>query len=126
MNHTQAQFNRVGLLIHELEVHPSGGDAIGVAIDGNAHVAQNPWKRFGPLRNSLQATLNRTRIAGWAIEVLLGHCAYFSLVMRDVLGVFHSCYRFVQRRYSKAAVIWHEVRNELRAFKGMMMFVASR
>jgi hypothetical protein len=51
---------------------------------------------------------------------------YLSLVMRDVLCVFHACYRFVQRHYSKAAVMWHEVRNELRAFKGMMIFVASR
>ena len=117
MNHTQAQFNHDGLLIHELEVHPSGGDAIGVTIDGASHVL---------LRKALQATLNRTRIAGWVIEVLLGHCTYFSLVMRDVLCVFHSCYRFVQRHYSKAAVMWHEVRNELRAFKGMMIFVASR
>jgi hypothetical protein len=88
MNHTQAQFNHDGLLIHELEVHPSGGDAIGVTIDGASHVARNTWKRFGLLRKALQATLNRTRIAGWVIEVLLGHCTYFSLVMRDVLCVF--------------------------------------
>jgi hypothetical protein len=87
MNHTQAQFNQDGLLIHELEVHPAGGDAIGVTIDGIGHVTRNTWKRFGLLRKALQATLNRSRIAGWLIEVLLGHCTYLSLVLRDVLCV---------------------------------------
>jgi hypothetical protein len=64
MNHTQAQFKQDGLLIHELEAHPSGGDAIGVTIDGATHVARNTWKRCGLLRKALQATLNRTRISG--------------------------------------------------------------
>ena len=86
MNHTQAQFNQDGLLIHELEVHPSGGDAIGVTIDGVAHVTRNTWKRFGLLRKALQATLNRTRIAGWVIEVLLGQCTYFS----PLCGMFYA------------------------------------
>jgi hypothetical protein len=126
MTETRTNFNNDGLLIHELEVHNAGGDAIGVTIDGANHITRNTWKRFGTLRKGIQAVLNRDRIAGWVLEVVLGHCTYFSLVLRDVLCVFHACYRFVQRHYSKASFIWAEVRNELRAFKGMMIFVASR
>ena len=73
----------------------------------------------------LFACLNRTYVAGWVLEVLVGHCTHFGLVYRDVLCVFHSCYRFIQRHYLQPAMIWAEVRYELRAFRGIMLFVAS-
>ena len=55
----------------------------------------------------------------------MGHCTYFPLVQRGVLCVFNSCYKLFCKHYSGQAIVWEEVRAEIRAFRGRMVFVVS-
>jgi hypothetical protein len=102
-----------------------GGEAIGIALDGRRHRTTNTIKRFGRLRQSLSHVLNLVSVAGWVLEVIVGHCTYFGLVNRDVLSIFFATYRFIQKHYWEPAPVWREVRNELAAFKGLMILVSA-
>ena len=75
----KTEFDNVGLVIYELDVHLSGGDVLGVHLDGRRMETRNTWQRASTLRNALQAILNRQRLAGSVLEVIVGHCTYFSL-----------------------------------------------
>ena len=98
-----------------------GGEALVVALDGKRGHTRNTWKRFGLIRKSITAVLRRRQMAGWEIEVVLGHCTYYSSVCREFLSVFYSSYAFIQTHYDSTAPLWDSVRGELRAFRGLMV-----
>ena len=81
--------------------------------------------RFSHLHQSITYILSQAVLAGWVLEVVVGHCTYFGLVNRDLLAIFHSCYSFIDKSYGQRVPIWGTVREELRAFKGLMILAAS-
>ena len=64
-------------------------------------------------------------MTGWGLEILLGHCIYFSLVQRDLMCIFYSTYRFIRKSYYEYSPIWDSVKDELRCFRGLMIFAYS-
>jgi hypothetical protein len=83
-----ADFNRDGLIIHEVDLCLKGGETLGIEIDGAKYVTRNCWERFAKIRKSIVAILNMHKVSGWILEVLVGHCIYFSLCRRDLLCIF--------------------------------------
>ena len=120
------RFTPLGLTLHEVSVGKHGGEAIGVALDGLKHRTTNTIKRFGRIQEAFCDLLDLKRISGWILETVVGHCTYFGLVNRDVLTVFFATYRHIQCHYGDAAPVWKEVRNELVAFRGLMIFVSAK
>lgn len=116
----QNHFTREGLHIHELDPTLMGGDALSIHIDGKALAARKTLARFAKLRNAVRGILRRKRVAGWQLEVLIGHCTYLVLIQREIICIFHSVYPYISKHFFAPRPIWDAVRDELRAFAGVM------
>ena len=57
-------------------------------------------KRFDMVRGALPEVLRRKKVAGWVIEMLIGHCTFLSLCKRGLLSVWHATYRFIRAHYA--------------------------
>ena len=126
LGRAEASFNSKNLLLHELNVEAGGAEALGMVVDCTRFETYNSAKRFGRIRKSLTYILNQRTVAGWVVEVLVGHCTYFALVNRDLLSIFSATYAFIRKHYTKAATLWKSVQCELRAFRGLMVFASAR
>ena len=96
---------------------------MGIHLDGTRFETRNSLERYGLVRKELCAILGRRKISGWVLEVTVGHCTFYGLVCREALSVSHSVYRFIRKHYYRSAPLWESVREELTAFKGLMIFV---
>ena len=66
--------------------------------------------------------LERKRISGRLLEVIIGQATFAGLMCRPILSVFpHGLY--INSSYYKPSVLWESAREELRAFKGLMIFL---
>ena len=126
MGRAQASFDADNLILHEIQIEAGGQEALGMMVDCSQLATYNTWKRFGRIRKAISAILSRTCIAGWVVEVLVGHCTYFSMVNRDLLLIFHTIYAFVQKHYVSPAPLWKSVREEIMTFQSLMIFGISR
>jgi len=52
---------------------------------------------------------------------LLGHAPYAALVKKEALACFHAVYKFVQSCYYDSQELWPTVKDELRAFVGLIV-----
>ena len=125
LHEAHESFDSVGLLLHETEVFEGAGKTLGVVIDGKALETRAADERFGNIRAALRWLLRRRCVAGWELEVILGHCTFLALVRRELLCVFFACYRFIQKNYWERAELWRTVRDELEVFIGLMVFAFS-
>ena len=65
MQEAEKDFKKDGLLLHEIEVGKEGGSALGIVLDGRRFETRNTLKRFGLVRKSISAILNRKRVCVW-------------------------------------------------------------
>ena len=79
----------------------------------------NP-KRLWKVRQGIIGLLRRGRCSGRALEVVIGHATFCGLMNRWLLSVFHAVYGFIYRHYHDAAPLWPTVKEELRAFAGLL------
>jgi hypothetical protein len=118
-------FNALGLSIHEMEVSDVLGVALGIAIHVSRYETSTESKRWWTLRLALRSVLKRPKIAGWELELLLGHMTFCGLMSREVLSCFHVVYRFIQNSYWTRDTLWQTAREEINAFFGLMIFLRS-
>ena len=59
------------------------------------------------------------------MECVVGHCTFLGLLRRESLAVFHTICRYIQRYGEQFAPLWPSVRDELRAFRGLMPLLES-
>ena len=74
------------------------------------------------VRKAAYYLLTMSKVSGQTIEVFLGHCTYCSLVNRDLLVCFSAAYAFIQKHYYKPVPLWTSVRDEIKAFGGVLIF----
>jgi hypothetical protein len=98
---------------------------LGLEVDGQRQETRNTLQRFDKIRRGIEAFLRRKKVAGWVVEVLVGHATFYGLIRREVLSVFHTTYSFIQKEYFKPAVLWTSVREEFLAFVGLMVLVVA-
>ena len=72
---------------------------------------------------AISGFMRRRWATGAVLEVLLGHATFAGFANRWTLSVFHLVYTFCREHYYVAAPIWDGVRQELYAFRGLMIFV---
>ena len=118
-------FNSLGLAIHEMEVNDVLGVALGIAVYVGRYQTATESRRWWFLRLALKAVLKRPRVAGWELELLLGHMTFCGLISRETLSCFHVVYRFIQHSYWSRSPLWESAREELLGYFGLMIFLRS-
>ena len=121
----EEHFNSRQLLLHPGEVHSGSVKALGIQLDGSLKHTRISSDRLHKVRSGLRGLLKRGRCSGRILEIVIGHATFCGLASRLVLSVFHSCYKFIEKNYDSVSPLWNSVRDELRAFAGLMVFLES-
>ena len=77
-------------------------------------------ERLAKVQAGVQRLLDLRRMAGWSVEVVLGHLTFCALANRGLLTIPHTLYRFIRRHYLEAAPLWPECRAELKAMSDLL------
>ncbi|CAK0824653.1 unnamed protein product, partial [Prorocentrum cordatum] len=125
LQEAQRDFDGDHLKFHEVEVLPEGGRTLGCYLDGRRRATRPTDERFAMVRKGLRCLLRRRKVAGWQLEMVLGHMTFMALVRREVLSIFHSVYAFVAQSYHAFSVLWPTVRDELNCYLGIMVMLES-
>lgn len=118
-------FNSKQLLLHPGEVHSDSVKALGIQLNGSSKTTRITPDRLHKVRAGLRGLISRGRCSGKVLEILVGHATFCGLSCRLVLSVFHATYKFIEKNYDKVTPLWGSVRDELRAFAGLMVFFES-
>ncbi|CAK0793120.1 unnamed protein product, partial [Prorocentrum cordatum] len=97
------------------------------ATSGSMRLCARPTdERFAAVRKGLRCLLRQRNVAGWQLEMALGHVTFMALGRREVLSVFHAVYALVASSYHAFSVLWPIVREELECYLGLMVMLESR
>lgn len=118
-------FGSCGLLLHPGEVSVGETRALGTVLDGQALCSKITPERFHKVRQAIRGIVQRRRVTGQMLEVVVGHATFCGLNNRMTLAVFHTCYKFIRTHYFEPTELWSSVKDELRAFAGLMIFLRS-
>ena len=118
-------FETKQLLLHAGEIHSRSVKALGVELRGDILAVRIAPSRYHKLRQSITGILERKKVSGKLVEVVLGHCTFIGLTNRLLLSIFHSIYAFIRKEYYTPSRLWDSVREELIAFRGLMIFLQS-
>ncbi|CAK0900961.1 unnamed protein product [Prorocentrum cordatum] len=113
------------LKFHEVEVMPEGGRTLGCYLDGRHRATRPTDERFAMVRKGSRCLLRRRKVAGWQLEMALGHMTFMALVRREALSIFHSVYACVAQSYHAFSELWPTVREELNCYLGIMVMLES-
>ncbi len=123
MRDLQSAFDGAGLLLHGSEVSSGATEALGCTVEGNRLRSRVSNERLWKIHHGIKALLGRGRCTGKLLEVVVGHCTFAGLMNRQSLSVFHAVYKFIRRHYSHSAPLWKSVKDELRAFSGLLFLL---
>ena len=82
---------------------------------------RNTVKRTWKLWHCIRALLQRSRVSGELMRVLLGHINYFFQISRSALSCLSACYKFAVSSLGHRRPMWPNVRRELRMVLGLLM-----
>ena len=119
------EFDDRGLVWHPGEIQHEEIHALGVFMKGDLMAARISPKRHCRLKQAISGVLRRRKISGRLLEIVLGHITFCCLCNRQLLCIFSSIYKFVRRNYFEPVPLWDSVREELEAFRGLMVFLHS-
>ena len=77
------------------------------------------------LRRGIDAILSAKTLTGSTVNVVIGHATFCSLLARPSMTCFHSVYKYIRRLGPSRGILWDTVREELRAFQGLMKLVVA-
>lgn len=118
-------FETKQLLLHAGEIHSRSVKALGVELRGDILAVRITPSRYHKVRQAITGILERKKVSGKIVEVVLGHCTFIGLTNRLLLSIFHSIYAFIRKEYYTPSRLWNSVREELIAFRGLMIFLQS-
>ncbi|CAE7388043.1 unnamed protein product [Symbiodinium sp. CCMP2592] len=116
------EFAGRGLLLHPGEVGTEV-TALGVDLDGTKLCAKITSKRFHRVRQAIRGILQRKRVSGKVLEIVVGHATFCAMLCRPLLSIFNTVYKYIRSCYFKPEFLWGTVRQELQAFVGGMLFL---
>ena len=123
MQEVKKVFEEKNLKLHPGEVHAGSVKALGCDLRGDLMASRVTPERYHRLRQAIQGVLNRRKVSGRVLEVVIGHATFAGLTNRYLLSIFNTVYRFIRSNYEKPAVLWHTVREELSVFRGLMIYL---
>ncbi|CAK0813222.1 unnamed protein product, partial [Prorocentrum cordatum] len=98
---------------------PGESEALGWCIDRGRCLVRPARARLWRARLAVRGVLGRGRLRGRDLEKLLGHLVFISLIKREGMSLFWSCYAFVRKCYDKETGLWPAVRRELEYWDGI-------
>ena len=107
-------FDSSGLILHGNEVTSGKVQALGCERDGTLCRSTLTRERLWKVHQAISGLLCRKKCSGRALEKLIGHCTFCGLMNRMSLSRFHVVYKFIQRFYEHAGIMWQSVRDELK------------
>ena len=116
----RSEFEEAGLLMHKGQVTSEATEVLGTEVDGSKHTIAVTAKRVVKIQAATQGLLERKRVCGWTLEVVVGHITFCALAQRGLLSVLSSVYSFIRLRYNEPTVLWNECRQELRCISGLL------
>ena len=124
MKEMQTTFNGLGLELHASEISSGYVESLGCVVEGKVMRSRVNPKRMWKVHQGIVGLLRRGKSSGRALEVVIGHATFCALMNRWLLSTFHTVYAFIQKHYHEAASLWPSVRDELRAFAGLLFLNA--
>ena len=82
-------------------------------------------ERFANARQAIRLALRQRFLAGWQLEILVGHITVLALLRRETLAIVHATYRFMRSEYQHFSRIWNSCREELACFMGVMVLIVA-
>ena len=125
MEEMSAKFTERRLGLHRFSIHTDEAKHLGARLDLKQMCSALARDRYQRIKGSLKAALTRKRMSGKQVEVLIGHRTFAGLARRPLLSFFHCVYKFTNQHYFERALVWETVKQELRAFKGGLIFCRS-
>ena len=125
MNDFAESCDGVFLLTHKATIECAAAASLGVALNGWDLCTQPLDERIWGLDAALAGLAMRGAAAGWVVEVIVGHCTFVGLCFRMSLSCFHTIYAFIQANYRTPQRLWPSVVAELKAFRGLLVLMAS-
>ena len=99
--------------------------SLGTVLDTGRRRSSLAPRRFWKLRHGIDAILKAKTVIGTTLEVVIGHATFCSLLARPALSCFHSVYKYIQRIGPSRGILWDTLRDELRAFQGLMVLLVA-
>ena len=118
-------FDDRGLVLHPGEIQHEHIQALGCSMRGDIMATRVSPSRFVRLRQAIGGVLQRKKVSGRLIEILLGHVTFCCLCNRQLLSIFSAIYKFIRRNYFVPVKLWESVRRELWAFRSLMIYLHS-
>ncbi len=123
LKEVQEVFEKEQLILHPGVVHSQSVKALGCNLCGELLASRVTPERFHRLHQALAAILNRKKVSGRILEVVIGHATFVALTNRGLLSVFNTVYKFMRSHYYTPAVLWRTVREELFVFRSLMIYL---
>ena len=95
ISEAQLDFETDRLLFHEVEFFNDVGKALGCEIDVQQHKARPTSERFASARQAVRFALRQRRLAGWQVEMMMGHSTFLAIARRAALAIVHATNRFM-------------------------------
>eukprot|EP00435_Cladocopium_sp_Y103_P072928 s29_g41.t2 len=116
-------FNQEMLILHPGTVHDRSVKALGCDLRGDLLASRVTPERYHKVHQALLAVLNRRKISGRLLEVVVGHATFVALTCRNLLSIFNTTYRYIRSNYDRPAVLWKSVREEIFVFRSLMIYL---
>ncbi|CAE7509286.1 unnamed protein product, partial [Symbiodinium microadriaticum] len=116
-------FEQRHLVLHPGIISTGSTKALGCDLRGDLLASRITPERYHRLYQAICAVLQRKRISGRLLEVIIGQATFAGLMCRPTLSVFNTVYRYINSCCYKPCVLWESARQELKAFKGLMIFL---
>ena len=79
------------------QIEPQAVELLGIELNCQLGCTRLTSKRFWRLERGLEAAVQRQRMSGEVLSIIVGHCTFAGLVCRQSLSVFKSVYGFIEK-----------------------------
>ena len=97
--------------------------ALGCDLRGELQASRVTPERYHRVHQAIQGILNRKKVSGRILEVVVGHATFVALTCWNLLSIFNTVYRFIKSNYNSPCPLWRTVREELFAFRSLMIYL---
>lgn len=125
LKQVQEIFHADQLILHLGAVHSSSVRALGCDLHGELMASTVTPERYHKVHQAIQGLLQRKKVSGRILEVVVGHATFVALTCRSLLSIFNTTYRYIRATYYQPSILWKSVQKELFAFRSLMIYLHS-
>ena len=81
-------------------------------------------ERLWKLRLAIDELLQRKKVSGNLLEIIVGHITWTILVRRECLSLFSSVFRFIDKNQATPEALWDSVRWGLKTIRDIILLLS--